>query len=102
MARGSLPVASCNDFVRIDRAVDRQLASRGGGHRDRTRFVRFEDFETAQFLVEQGEGLKALGLENLLVEPGLDLILGLLGKLLVSVVDMSVQLKERDLLRKGS
>jgi hypothetical protein len=41
--------------------------------------------------------LEALGLENLLVEPGFDLILGLLGKLLVSVVDVSVQLEERDL-----
>lgn len=90
MARGSLPVASRDDLVRVDRAVDGQLASRDGGHRDRARFVGFKDFEAAQFLVEQGEGLEALGLENLLVEPGLDLILGLLGKLLVGVVDVSV------------
>lgn len=58
--------------------------------------VRLEDIEAFEFLVEDGEGLKLLGLVHLRLEPILDLVLLLDNQVLVRVVEVSVKLQQRD------
>jgi hypothetical protein len=62
------------------------------GRRRCRRAVRFEDIEAFQLLVQYGERLELLRLDHLLLEPVLNLILLFLNKVLVVVVEMSVQL----------
>lgn len=54
-------------------------------------FVRFKDVETAEFLIDNGEGLETLGLADLFVEPCPDLILFYFWQFLVRIVDVSGQ-----------
>ena len=53
--------------------------------------VRLEDIQTAEFLVDQGKGLEALRLQDLFIEPGLNLVLLYFGQLLMNVVEVSAE-----------
>lgn len=70
-----------------DAGVGAAAGVRGG--RGRGRAVGFEDVEALQLLVQDGEGLELLGLDHLLLEPVLDLILLFFDQVLVVVVEMS-------------
>lgn len=59
-------------------------------------FVALEYLQPPQLLVDERQGLKALRLEDLLVEPCLDFVLGRLGKFLVNIVDVAIQLEKGD------
>lgn len=60
-------------------------------------FVGLEDLEAAELGVDEVEGLEALCFEDLLVEPGLDFVLLFFGEFLVQVVDVAVELEQRQL-----
>jgi hypothetical protein len=87
---------SSDELVWIDRPFEGELARCGSG-RHRRRLVGFENLKTSDLGVDDGERLESFRLEDLLVKPGLDFILGLFWQLLVIVVDVSVQLQQCDL-----
>ena len=55
--------------------------------------VRFENIEALKLLVENRQWLEFLRLDHLRLEPILDLVLFYLFKVLVIVVEMSIQLQ---------
>lgn len=90
---------SCDEFLRVDDGLGR--LSRPSREGEGLCLVGLKDLETPQFLVDEVEGLEFFRLEDLLVEPRLDLVLFGLGEFLVDVVDVAVELEERDLGRGG-
>lgn len=99
--RRALPMTSGYEFFWVDGRLYGQLAGRACScrqrRRDRVGFVGFENFKTAQLHVDHGQRLKALRFEDLFVEPSLDLILFFGREFLVGVVDVAVELEQRDL-----
>jgi hypothetical protein len=59
------------EVVRVDRDFGGFVEALWKG----TRLVRFEDFEAAELLVQNGEWLEFFGFQHLLVEPCPDLVL---------------------------
>lgn len=89
------------EFFWVDGRLDGELAGRACScrqrRRDRVGFVGFENFEAAQLHVDHGQWLEAFRFEDLFVEPSLDLILFFGREFLVGVVDVAVELEQRDL-----
>lgn len=90
---------SCDEFLRVDDGLGR--LSRPGREGEELCLIGLKDLEAPQFLVDEVEWLEFLGFEDLLVEPRLDLVLFGFGEFLVDVVDVAVELEERDLGRRG-
>lgn len=90
---------SCDEFFRVDDGLGR--LSRPGREGEGLCLIGLKDLEAPQFLVDEVEWLEFLGFEDLLVEPRLDLVLFGFGEFLVDVVDVAVELEERDLGRRG-
>lgn len=95
---GSLPVRAGNVLVWVSAdgggLVDGDMGGGAGGRVGGVvggvrGVVRLEDIEAFEFLVEDGEGLKLLGLVHLRLEPILDLVLLLDNQVLVRVVEVS-------------
>ena len=85
-----LPVFSCYQLVGVDNRLwllRRPWCRRRG---QGLCFVRLEDLEATELLVDHRERLKPFRLENLLVEPGLDVVLFYFGKFFVRIFNMPV------------
>ncbi len=70
--------------------------SRGRSDASSDIMIRLEDVQTLEFLVQDSQGLELLRLEHLLLKPVFDLILLFLFNLFVCVIQMPVQLQQRD------
>lgn len=52
--------------------------------------IRLKDFQAFEFLIQDHQGLKLLGLDHLLLEPIFDLILLLFLYLFMHIIEMSI------------
>ena len=76
----------CYEFVEVDRCVG---GSGRGARWDGRGLIGFEDIEASELLIDDREGLEALGFEDLFVEPCLDFVLLKFREFLVGIVEVS-------------
>lgn len=97
VSRGALPVFARHEFLGINDGFERWTGCAGCGRarREGHRLVGLKNLQAAQLGVDERQRLESLGLEDLLVEPCLDLVLFYGGKFLVIIVDVAVELKQR-------